>query len=171
MNTLVLYDSQYGNTERIAQTIAGTLRVFGEVRTALVDHEHDAELRRVDLFVVGSPMQGWRPTPATQAFFEGISPERIGSLAIALFDTRFRLPRWMTGSAAKVMAKKFQEKGITLLVPPESFFVKGKEGPLRGGELERGSTWAHPARDFVIRRMFKIAPQGRFSWRRKLHTM
>jgi len=29
MNTLVVYDSQFGNTERIAQVIADTLRAFG----------------------------------------------------------------------------------------------------------------------------------------------
>jgi len=28
MNTVVVYDSQYGNTERIAQAIADTLRAF-----------------------------------------------------------------------------------------------------------------------------------------------
>jgi hypothetical protein len=26
------------------------------------------------------------------------------------FDACFRLPRWMTGSAARVMSRKFQEK-------------------------------------------------------------
>jgi flavorubredoxin len=29
MNTLIIYDSQFGNTERIAQAIADTLRAFG----------------------------------------------------------------------------------------------------------------------------------------------
>lgn len=142
MNALVIYDSHYGNTERIAQAIADTLREVGEVRTALVGHSHAAELEGVDLLVVGCPTQGWRPTPAIQAFVEGISSEHIGSLAISLFDTRFKLPRWMTGSAAKVMAEKLQEKGISLIVPPESFYVKGKEEPLRSGELDRAAAWA-----------------------------
>ena len=48
----------------------------------------------------------------------------------------------MTDSAAKVMTRKLQEKGIALLVPPERFFVKGMEGPLRSGELNRAATWA-----------------------------
>lgn len=30
MNTLVVYDSQYGNTERLAQVIADTLRASGQ---------------------------------------------------------------------------------------------------------------------------------------------
>ena len=48
----------------------------------------------------------------------------------------------MTGSASKVMAGKLREKGVSLLAEPESFFVKGAEGPLRDWELERASTWA-----------------------------
>jgi hypothetical protein len=84
---------------------------------------------------------GWRPTPTIQPYLEEVSSDRLGSLAIALFDTRFRLPRWMTGSAAKVMATKLQEKGISLLRPPECFFLKGRKGPLRGGELDRAARW------------------------------
>ena len=142
MNTLVLYDSQYGNTERIAQAIAATLDGFGEARAVLVDQTNPAEFNSLDLLVVGSPTQGWRQTPAIQSFLEETSSEALGSLAVALFDTRFRLPRFMTGSDAKVMAGKLREKGVLLFVAPESFFVKGTEGPLRDGELERASTWA-----------------------------
>lgn len=54
----------------------------------------------------------------------------------------FKLPRWMIGSAAGVMAKELQEKGNSLPVPPESFFVKGKRDSLRSGELDRATTWA-----------------------------
>ena len=142
-NALVVYDSQYGNTERITQTIANTLRATsGEVRAVHVVAADPAELKSFDLLVVGWPTQGWRPTPAIHSFLERISSERIGGLRIACFDTRFPLPRWVTGSAAKVMATKLQEKGIPLLLEPESFFVKGREGPLRSGELDRASTWA-----------------------------
>ena len=55
----------------------------------------------------------------------------------------------MTGSAANVMAGKLREKGTSLLVASESFFVKGTEGPLRDGELERASTWARQIVDEV----------------------
>lgn len=142
MNALVVYDSQYGDTERIAQAIADTLRASGEVREIRLEPGNPVELQGVDMFLVGCPTQGWRPTPAMQSFVEEVSSERLRDLAIACFDTRFRLPRWMTGSAARVMARKLQEKGVSLLVPPESFFVKGMQGPLHDGELDRVSTWA-----------------------------
>jgi flavodoxin len=142
MNALVLYDSQYGDTERIAQTIADALAEFGEARAVRLDPGQPVQLQGVDLFIVGCPTQGWRPTPAIQSFLQEASSEELRGLAGACFDTRFRLPRFMTGSASKVMAGKLREKGVSLLAEPESFFVKGTEGPLSDGELERASTWA-----------------------------
>jgi hypothetical protein len=103
----------------------------------------------VDVFIVGCPTQGWRPTQAVQSFLEEVSSEELRGLALACFDTRFRLPRFMTGSAAKVMAGKLREKGVSPLVEPESFFVGGTEGPLREGELERAATWARQIVDEV----------------------
>jgi len=142
MDALVVYDSQYGDTQRIAQAIADTLGEFGEARALRLDPAHPVELQGVDLFILGCPTQGWRPTPAIQSFLEETSSEELRGLGGACFDTRFRLPRFMTGSAANVMAGKLREKGVSLLVAPESFFVKGTEGPLREGELERASMWA-----------------------------
>jgi flavodoxin len=142
MNALIVYDSQYGDTQRIAQAIADKLAEFGEARAVRLDSRQPVELQGVDVFIVGCPTQGWRPTPAIQSFLEEVSSEELRGLAVACFDTRFRLPRFMSGSAAKVMAGKLREKGVSLLVAPESFFVKGTEGPLREGELERASTWA-----------------------------
>jgi flavodoxin len=142
MNALVVYDSQYGNTERIAHAIADAFGESGEVRVVLVSSVHPAELQGVDLLVVGCPTQGWRPTPAVRSFLEGIHSDELSGLAVACFDTRFRMPRWMTGSAAGVMEEKLRDEGVPLLVPPESFFVKGRRGPLRSGALDRASTWA-----------------------------
>jgi flavodoxin len=149
MDALVLYDSQYGDTRRIAQAIADKLAEFGEARAVRLDPRQALELQGVDVFIVGCPTQGWRPTPAIQSFLEEVSSEELRGLAVACFDTRFRLPRFMTGSAANVMAGKLREKGSSLLVAPESFFVKGTEGPLRDGELERASTWARQIVDEV----------------------
>ena len=48
MNALVIYDSLYGDTERIAQAIAGALREYGQVRAVRavrVDPAHPVELQ------------------------------------------------------------------------------------------------------------------------------
>src|SRR5262249_50023733 len=113
-------------------------------------------LHGIALLVVGSPTQGFRPTPATLSWLESITPEVLRSLAVACFDTRFRGRLWQR-SAAIVMARQLRTREVELVVPPESFFVKAmkKEGPLLPGELARADTWtqmlvtrvqaAHPA--------------------------
>ena len=141
MNAFVIYDTEYGNTERSAQAIADALRGFGEVRAARIDPAHSIEVQGIDMLVVGGPTQGWRPTPKMQSFLEAITSEQIRGVGVACFDTRLRMLDWLTGSAAKVMARKLQERGAMLIVPPESFFVKGDKDPLQSGELDRAATW------------------------------
>jgi hypothetical protein len=77
-----------------------------------------------------------------QALLASLTPQELHGRAIACFDTRFQKPHWMTGSAARRMAASLRHMGLTLLVPPESFFVEGTEGPLLTGELARAAVWA-----------------------------
>ena len=46
------------------------------------------------------------------------------------------------GYAAKPIADRLVKKGGELIAPPEGFYVKGTEGPLLEGELERAAAWA-----------------------------
>jgi hypothetical protein len=46
------------------------------------------------------------------------------------------------GYAAQPIANKLVKKGGTLVTPPEGFFVKGSEGPLKDGERDRAIEWA-----------------------------
>jgi flavodoxin len=142
MNTLVIYDSQYGNTERIAQAIADAARAYGPAQAMHVDPAHPIALEGVDMLVVGCPTQAWNATRTMRDVLQTLAPEQLSDVRIACFDTRFHKPRWLTGSAARVMAKKFREMGGALIAPPESFFVENSEGPLERGALERAATWA-----------------------------
>lgn len=142
MNTLLIYDSQYGNTERIATAIADTLRTVGDVRAVRVGEAQPLDLTGVDLLVLGSPTQGWNATKAMQELLKGFSPEQLRGRAVACFDTRFQMSHWLTGSAARRIASVFERMGIELAEPPESFFVEHTEGPLCTGELARAAVWA-----------------------------
>ena len=143
MNTVVVYDSQYGNTERIALTIADALRAFGQVQVVRVDPARPVSLEGEDLLILGSPTQGLKPTLAMQSFLETVSFQQIRGRAVACFDTRFRGSMWKS-SAAPHMASQLRAMGVELLIPPESFFVKfmKAEGPLLAGEVERTAAWA-----------------------------
>jgi flavodoxin len=143
MNALVVYESQFGNTEKVALAIAGALRAFGQAQAVHIDQAHPIELQGVDMLVVGGPTQSYGATKGIRAFLEKIPPTRLRGLSLACFDTRYRQPQLLTGSAAGVMVKRLGKMGISPLVPAESFFVSGKEGPLVNGELDRAVAWAN----------------------------
>ncbi len=148
MNTLVVYDSQFGNTERIAQAIADTLRAFGQASAVRVDPAHPVSFQGVDVLILGCPTQGMRPTLVMQSFLGNISYQQLRDLTVACFDTRFRGFLWKS-SAAPRMAKQLHTMGVEPIVSPESFFVQAmkKEGPLLAGEVERAASWARMLRE------------------------
>ena len=141
MKTLVVYDSMYGNTEKVAEAIGGA--IVGDVMVLNAAKANPSELESIDLLIVGSPTQGGRPTPAIQDFLNRVSEPAIKGINIAAFDTRFST-RWVKifGYAAGKIARSLEKLGGTRIVSPEGFFVKGKEGPLEEGELERAASWA-----------------------------
>jgi len=141
MKALIVYDSVYGNTEKIAKAIGGA--IAGEVKVLRMGEVNSSELKTLDLLIVGSPTQGGRPTPAIQDFLNKVSEPAIKGINVAAFDTRFstRLVG-IFGYAAGRIADSLKRKGGTLILSPEGFFVKSKEGPLKEGELERAAGWA-----------------------------
>ena len=139
MNTIIIYDSQYGNTERIALSIADILYTFGSVRVVRVDFEQPLDYQEADLLILGSPTQGFRATPAMQSFVKKLPLAQLSRLTVTSFDTRIHGP-W--GSAARDLTKRLRAMGVQPQVPPISFFVKGTQGPLDEGETERAARWA-----------------------------
>ena len=148
MKTLVIYDSEYGNTAQIAQAIAGVLQEHGPVRLVPVAEAELVTLEGVDLLAVGGPTQAHGASPALSAWLANLSWDAARSVPAITFDTRFRKPAWLTGSAAHTLAKRLEQHGCQMVAPAESFFVGGREGPLEDGELERAAAWA---REIAVR--------------------
>jgi flavodoxin len=150
---IVIYDSLYGNTEKIAKAIGDTLAEEGESSVLRVGDVKMDMLEEVKLIIVGSPTQGFKPTEAIKAFLKAIPDDQLKGIKVAAFDTRFTpnnidktpvLPYFVKifGYAAEPIAKALQKKGAELAISPQGFYVVGKEGPLVEGELERAVTWA-----------------------------
>jgi flavodoxin len=141
MKVLIVYDSLYGNTEKIARAIGGA--ITGEVKVLRADEANPAEIEKIDLFIVGSPTQGGRATPAIQDLLNKIPEPSIKGINIATFDTRFSTKFvGIFGYAAGRIASDLKGRGANLTASPEGFFVKGTKGPLKEGELERAAGWA-----------------------------
>ena len=152
MKTLVIYDSFFGNTEKIAQAIGDALGAPADVRVLRVGEVKPEQLGGNGLLIVGSPTRGFRPTPAVAEFLKGIPAGALKGVKVSAFDTRIALEdikspvlRTMVkigGFAAKPIADGLKKKGGELAAAPEGFFVEGQEGPLKEGELERAAAWA-----------------------------
>jgi flavodoxin len=141
MKTLVVYDSKFGNTKRIAEVVAMRLQAGGAVY--LTDALTGAgDLQGVDLLVVGGPTQMHGMSQAMRAFLDQVPPGALREVLVATFATRMPGLELLTGSAAHGIAKQLTKKGGHLLMPPEEFIVTGTAGPLAEGEMERAVTWA-----------------------------
>jgi flavodoxin I len=135
MKALVVYDSTYGHTEKIARAIGEA--IGGQVLRA--GEVNPADLKGFDLLIVGSPTHGGRPTPEIDGLLKA-SPALEG-VNVAAFDTRTAKWSWIFGYAAPRIARSLTRSGGKLLSPPEGFFVLGTQGPLKDGELERAAGW------------------------------
>ena len=143
MNVLIIYDSVFGNTEQIARAIGNALGSREDVEIVRASNLKPEQLTKLELLIVGSPTHGGGPTPAIQDFLKKVTESAIRGIHVAAFDTRFstRLVR-IFGYAAGRIAESLERNGGTLIASPEGFFVKGKKGPLKEGELERAAIWA-----------------------------
>ena len=154
MKALTIYDSFFGNTEQIAQAIGNALGSQLDVGILRVGDVRPEQLTGLTLLIVGSPTRGFRPTPAISNLLKRIPRNGLDGVKVAAFDTRFSMDEIESsvfilrilvnvfGYAAKPISDRLKKKGGELIIPPEGFFVKGTEGPLKEGELERAAVWA-----------------------------
>src|SRR6266849_7945195 len=141
MNTLIIYDSTFGNTAQIAQAMADRLGEHGTVRIALADEAGLSDMEEIDLLIVGGPTQRHGVSPAIRDLLERLPRRTLRGAGAAAFDTRYHMAAWKSGSAAHRIASRLKRTGALLVVPPESFFVAEWEGPLEQGELEHAVQW------------------------------
>jgi len=151
MKIRIIYDSFFGNTEKIAQAIHRSLGTAEDAVISRVNQTAPGDLAGVQLLIVGSPTRAFRPTKAITGFLDKIPDSGLKGMKVAAFDTRIAvadvhsrllniLVRFF-GYAAKPIAGKLMKKGGELITPSEGFFVKGSEGPLKEGEEERAGLW------------------------------
>jgi len=141
VKVLVVYDSAYGNTEKIAKAIGNA--ITGDVKVLRVGEVNLPEIKTINLLIIGSPTQGGGPTQAIKDFINKITESSLQDVGIAVFDTRMTMKFvGIFGYAAGRIANSLKGKGGNLIASPEGFFVKGSQGPLKEGELERAAAWA-----------------------------
>jgi flavodoxin len=143
MKSLIIYDSFFGNTKLLAETIG---KEFGnDTKVLHVSDFKQEDLKGISLLIVGSPILGWRPSEKTTAFLMSFGKDQLKGIRVATFDTRVKL--FFHGDATKKMSEMLSNLGAEVIVEPNWFIVTGKEGPLAEGELERAKEWANQIKD------------------------
>ena len=154
MRALVVFESMFGNTLRIARAVAEGLAPYADAEVAEVGAAPAQPGADVDLVVVGGPTHAFgmsrertRADAGKQAGGPLVSRgvgvrEWLSSLpassgvSAAVFDTRVNI-RGFPGSAGRAVARRLRSAGYHLIAAPESFYVESTRGPLADGELDR----------------------------------
>ncbi len=155
MNVLILFDSYFGNTEKVARAIAGVF-TGDSVQLLKVGETQPSQLKGLDLLIAGAPTRGFRPSENMGKFLKTLPAGALDGVKVAGFDTRilekdikqgfvrFMMRRF--GYAAEPITKALVKAGGSQALPPAGFAVKASEGPLYEGELERAAAWAKTAK-------------------------
>ncbi|MFC8921351.1 flavodoxin domain-containing protein [Cellulosimicrobium sp. NPDC057127] len=172
MDAVVVYESMFGNSERVARAVAeglGERVAVTVVDVDAVDAAAQDALAGADLVVAGGPTHAFGMTrPATRAdavqratgevshrtrglreWVESVPRQPQERLA-ATFDTRVTKVKPLPGSAARGAAKVLRHAGFRMVTPPASFYVGDVEGPLGDGELDRARTWGRGLADALV---------------------
>lgn len=164
MHAIVVYESMYGNTRRIAEAVARGIGTAEEARVVPVSAAMETNPADYDLIAVGGPthVHGMSRASTRHAAEESATAsggdlamepdstdegvrEWLGSLSgmagsAAAFDTRLDAAPVLTGRASKGISKLLRSAGFELVVEPESFLID-KNTHLLPGEEERAQAW------------------------------
>ena len=131
-----MYESKYGNTKRVAETIAEEIkRVSGMEATVTALKDIDVnDIANYDLILLGGPTHFGGPTRGVRKFIDALGKRNVNGKSVAVFDTYL-------GEDFEKGVRKMEEQiraealGLKLLARGLSIRVEGMKGPIAEGEL------------------------------------
>ncbi|MFC2032377.1 flavodoxin family protein [Chloroflexota bacterium] len=135
---LLVYESKYGNTKLVAETITEGIKEASDNQTAIYELEEIVVKQPPDFDVVliGSPNHMGGPTGGIKKFINELGRLEVKGKYAAVFDTYMAKDY---EKAAKKMEKQIVDKapGLILAAPGLSIRVDGMKGPISAGELPK----------------------------------
>jgi len=135
---IVVYESKYGNTKRVAETIIEGMGESEGIETVL------SELKKIDIekildydvILIGSPNHWGGPTRGVKKFIDKLGKLSIKEKLYAVFDTYLGKD---FEKAVKKMEKRIDERvpGLKQIAPGLSIRVQGMKGPILEVELPK----------------------------------
>ena len=135
---IVVYDSLFGNTKTVAESIIEGMKQVSGIETTL-GKPKEVDLKQIteyDAMLVGSPNHMGGDTMSIRRFIGKLGKMNLEGKLAAVFDTyagrEFE-------KAVKKMEKQINQKapGLKLVTPGLSIKVKGKKGPVLEEELPK----------------------------------
>jgi len=127
MKALIVYDSYFGNTQKIAETIGNSIAPNNDVTVCMITSIKPEQLSGVNLLIVGSPTRSFKPTDAIKKFLNSIPSNGLKCIDVLAFDTRIsakdanskvlKVFIKVFGYAAEPIGEKIQKKGGNLIDP------------------------------------------------------
>ena len=135
---IVIYESKYGNTKLVAETIIEGMREISGVEAVLGElSEVDLnQLNEFDAILVGSPNHIGNATRKIRKFIDGLGKPNLERKLAAVFDTYIGND---FEKAVRKMEKRMSKKapGLRLAAAGLSIRVEGMRGPITEGELPK----------------------------------
>lgn len=147
MKAVVVYFSKFGNTHRIAQVVAEGLGANVQVEVIPLEALVPKAGRDLDLLVMGVPTHVMNLPKPVRPLLDALPKKVFKGVQVAAFDTSYEM-NWFLNlfTAAKRLGQVLRKMGGRAVVPPETFIVSRREGPLADGEIERARAWAQSIR-------------------------
>ncbi|HKT22334.1 MAG TPA: flavodoxin domain-containing protein [Nitrososphaerales archaeon] len=137
LRACVVYDSRYGNTEKVANSLGSGLRGAG-IETACFNAKYvpPDSLKQYDVVCVGAPTEWLTASKPMKAFLDGLRGQDLSGRFGFAFDTK--LDRPLSGSASRLIERELKRLGLQIVAPHESATVYLENGSVRGAWMKEG---------------------------------
>jgi flavorubredoxin len=137
-HVIVIYDTQFGNTKRLAEEIAAGIEEAGDISCSVTTHKglDFQEIATYDGVLFGCPVHATTATRGIKGAIKKAAKVGLDGKLGAVFDT------YMGDHSARAVSKmeseiKKRAPGMNLFTPGMTALVDGFRGPLNEAELPK----------------------------------
>ena len=149
---LVIYDTTFGNTKRLAKEIAFAIEQAGEITCTVTSHKHVdfSEITVYDAVLFGSPIHAGMATRGIKGAIKKAAKIGLADKIVSTFDTNASV---MIGRGVKNMEKLLSKvaSDARMISPGLSSSVKGFRGPLNDEEIPKAHEFGRMVGEEILK--------------------
>jgi flavodoxin len=137
VRAIVIFDTRYGNTEKVAKSLEAGLKK-ANIETVCVNAKDVSLdlLSQYHLICIGAPTEMRTASQPMKKLLDSLENEHIAGKFGFAFDTQ--LPSSLSGSASKFIEKRLKHLGLDIVFPHCSAIVVRQKGTLGNVKLQEG---------------------------------